>query len=77
MRGRGSAAAIIPAGGYFEKISQFHTLWEAENYVLNKTKGGGLLVQAGCEAGDTRTVKIGYFFPAFFPASPLWPKYCS
>ena len=34
--------------------------------VLNKTKGGGLLVQAGCEAGDTRTVEIGYFFSGLF-----------
>ena len=27
---------------------------------------GGLLVQAGCEAGDTRTVKVGYFFSGLF-----------
>ena len=46
MRGRGSAAAIIPAGGYFEKFSQFHTLWEAENYVLNKTKGTQSMLSA-------------------------------
>ena len=60
------ATPIIPRGGYCEKNSQFHTLWEAENFVLHKTKGGKLLVRVTCEAGDTRTAKIESFFSGLF-----------
>ena len=49
---------LIPVGGVSEKNLAFDTLWEAENFVLNKTKGGKLLVRVACEAGDTKTAKI-------------------
>ena len=62
---------LIPVGGGLRKNLAFRHLWEAENFVLNKTKGGELLVRVYCETGDTRTAKIEYFFPAFFPAAPL------
>ena len=57
---------LIPVGGDSEKIWRFDTLWEAENFVLNKTKGGGLLVRVYCETGDTRTAKIESFFSGLF-----------
>ena len=57
---------LIPVGGDSEKISHFDTLWEAENFVLNKTKGGELLVRVYCETGDTRTAKIESFFSGLF-----------
>ena len=44
----------------------FRHLWEAENFVLNKTKGGELLVRVYCETGDTRTAKIESFFSGLF-----------
>ena len=65
--------AIIPRGGYCEKNSQFHTLWEAENFVLHKTKGGKLLVRVTCEAGDTRTAKIESFFSGLFSCGAPTP----
>ena len=57
---------LIPVGGDSEKILRFDTLWEAENFVLNKTKGGELLVRVYCETGDTRTAKIESFFSGLF-----------
>ena len=57
---------LIPVGGDSEKIWRFDTLWEAENFVLNKTKGGELLVRVSCETGDTRTAKIESFFSGLF-----------
>ena len=57
---------LIPVGGDSEKIWRFDTLWEAENFVLNKTKGGELLVRVYCETGDTRTAKIESFFSGRF-----------
>ena len=57
---------LIPVGGDSEKIWRFDTLWEAENFVLNKTKGGELLVRVYCETGDTRTAKIESFFSGLF-----------
>ena len=57
---------LIPVGGDSEKNSRFDTLWEAENFVLNKTKGGELLVRVYCETGDTRTAKIESFFSGLF-----------
>ena len=69
------ADSIIPRGGYCEKNSQFHTLWEAENFVLHKTKGGKLLVRVTCEAGDTRTAKIESFFSGLFSCgAPMRPS---
>ena len=40
---------LIPVGGSLKNLA-FDTLWEAENFVLNKTKGGKLLVRVTCEA---------------------------
>ena len=74
---------LIHVGGDSEKNWRFDTLWEAENFVLNKTKGGELLVRVYCETGDTRTAKIESFFsglfscgaPNIYPTLELIPAY--
>ena len=65
---------LIPVGGDSEKIWRFDTLWEAENFVLNKTKGGELLVRVYCETGDTRTAKIESFFSGLFSCGAPKPQ---
>ena len=67
---------LIPVGGDSEKIWRFDTLWEAENFVLNKTKGGELLVRVYCETGDTRTAKIESFFSGLFSCGAPKPRLC-
>ena len=67
--GRGMLKQLI-RGGNSEKNSQFHTLWETENFVLNKTKGGELLVRVYCETGDTRTAKLNHFSGLFPGGAP-------
>ena len=64
---------LIPVGGDSEKIWRFDTLWEAENFVLNKTKGGELLVRVYCETGDTRTAKVKSLFSGLFSCGAPMP----